>query len=1004
VSARLLGREQELDWLEDAIARRGAGVVVGEAGIGKSSLLAEYASRSAGEAVFVPCMASLRWRPFLPLTLALGRPLAGDVMAVAVAMRRRLGDGALLLDDADAADEYTLAVVSLLVGHVPIVVSLRAGLEAEATIAAAGVTAAPRLHLQDLDDDSLLELVRARAPRLTSAERAARVRTAAGNPLFLLEGTEGVDFAVAIRARLRALPADARGALLHVALLGRETPIAWLPGGVERLLAEHFVVALGADRVGVRHALIAEHAVALASPEECREACLSLARRVEESGEAARLWEAGGDLDRARVLARRAARLSAGVERARHIALEAHLSTGPERSRLITEACEELLEYGETQRARDLLDAAPDALGAARAGAPGAAELLLVSARASWDLGRVEDAVADATLAMDAVRGTNTLTEVRLIALRAEPAVWSWDSESVAPMAEACERAAHDDRSRIHASYLRSRLLYISGQAAAACEPAAAAYALAVAGGLRSEVAATGAFYGVCLLQVDRAAEGDAVLEALIADLRAAGLEAKALEVELTRLTFQVYREPTAACISRFQAVLDEPLPRSYVAEAGANLAIVLAHVGRASEAADVLDRLPAVTGSGSALAHMARREIALAEGRFDDALASPSDANQFLLCDEVRAWAGFIAQRPVDVAPRSSTSDMLVDQAPLRVIEILARAQGGDARPADVEGLLAAADVHVASGNTLSAARVRWGAGELARRLGLESARNLLLDAERGAREIGLPPLLAQIEQSLRRAGVARRASGSRGEAAVTARQREILDLVATGYRSAEIAGRLGISPSTVDRIARVASRNLNARNRLHAAAGQSAAGDRDDRRPRGAEPVAIVPRERARDLARWQRTRGSWDAPPPPVIHLHEHTDEEILLEAVRGELLGVVLSGDEERDDRFLDDLRRLREIERYRLDEPLTARCVALAELLASGLALADAAEQLHISQRTAERDAARLRRAVGARTTAEAVRLALADVASAVRPQATARRAGAGKRPASSGAA
>ncbi len=1003
MSARLLGREQELDWLEDAIARRGAGVVVGEAGIGKSSLLAEFASRSTAEAVFAPCMASLRWRPFLPLTLALGTPLAGDVLAVAVAVRRWLGDAALLLDDADAADEYTLAVVSLLVGHVPIVVSLRAGLEAEETIAAAGLSAAPRLELQQLDDDSLLELVSTRAPRLTSVQREARVRTAAGNPLFLLEGTEGVDFAVAIRARLRALPTDARSALLHVALLGRETPVAWLPGGVERLLAEHFVIALGDGLVGVRHALIAEHAVALATPEECREACLALARRVEEPGEAARLWEAGGDLDQARVLARRAARLSAGVERARHIALQARLSTGPERSRLITEACEELLEYGETQRARDLLDAAPDALGAARAGASGGAELLLVSALTSWDLGQPDDAVADATLAMSVARGTGTLTEVRLISLLAQPSLWSWDIEGTAPMVEACEAAAHGDRARVIAMTLRAQYLYISRQAAAGGDKAAEAYALAVAGDFRRELDFAGGLWGVCLLQTDRAAEGDAVLEGVVEYLRGVGLEARALLAELVLATFGAFREPTDVRISRLQEVLSEPLPSSLSAESSANLAIVLAHVGRVEEATELLDRIEGATGSGELLAEVARREIALSEGRFEDALMPFADNHALPFVDEVRAWAGFMAERVTPLASEYLESDMALEQASRQIVEILDRAQHGRAAPEDVEGLLVAADLHVVSGSAAPAVRARWGAGELARRLGLDTARDLLLDAERAAAELGLPPLLAQAEQSLRRAGVARRASGSRGEAAVTARQQEILDLVAAGYRSAEIAGRLGISASTVDRIARVASRNLNARNRLHAATGQPATGDVDDRRAR-AEPVAVVPHERARDLARWQRTRRSWDAPPPPILHLHEHTDEEILLEAAREELLGVVLSGDEERDDRFLDDLRRLREIERYRLGEPLTARCVALAELLASGLALTEAAEELHISQRTAERDAARLRRAFGARTTAEAVRLALADPATAFRPQAPARRTDGSKRHAGSGTA
>lgn len=55
---------------------------------------------------------------------------------------------------------------------------------------------------------------------------------------------------------------------------------------------------------------------------------------------------------------------------------------------------------------------------------------------------------------------------------------------------------------------------------------------------------------------------------------------------------------------------------------------------------------------------------------------------------------------------------------------------------------------------------------------------------------------------------------------AAVTARQRQILALTASGYTAAQIATRLGIQPSTVhERLHRV-YRKLGARDRAHAVA----------------------------------------------------------------------------------------------------------------------------------------------------------------------------------------
>jgi DNA-binding NarL/FixJ family response regulator len=79
-------------------------------------------------------------------------------------------------------------------------------------------------------------------------------------------------------------------------------------------------------------------------------------------------------------------------------------------------------------------------------------------------------------------------------------------------------------------------------------------------------------------------------------------------------------------------------------------------------------------------------------------------------------------------------------------------------------------------------------------------------------------------------------------------------------------------------------------------------------------------------------------------------------------------------------FVEDLVRLNTVEQHRpaLADPLArldAEQRRLLELLAEGRSLGDAAEALHISRRTADRRLAEARRALGARTTAEAILLA-----------------------------
>ena len=100
------------------------------------------------------------------------------------------------------------------------------------------------------------------------------------------------------------------------------------------------------------------------------------------------------------------------------------------------------------------------------------------------------------------------------------------------------------------------------------------------------------------------------------------------------------------------------------------------------------------------------------------------------------------------------------------------------------------------------------------------------------------------------------------------------------------------------------------------------------------------------------------------------------EALLAAVGG--AGVVVHALAEREtiDRLVDDLRRLGPVD-HRMGEPkpgpgLTTDERRLLDELASGRTLGDAAADLHLSRRTADRRLASARRKLGVSTTAEAV--------------------------------
>lgn len=101
--------------------------------------------------------------------------------------------------------------------------------------------------------------------------------------------------------------------------------------------------------------------------------------------------------------------------------------------------------------------------------------------------------------------------------------------------------------------------------------------------------------------------------------------------------------------------------------------------------------------------------------------------------------------------------------------------------------------------------------------------------------------------------------------------------------------------------------------------------------------------------------------------------------LVAAVRGAglLVGLALEGEIEAD--FLDDLRRIGKVtigtppnEARGPAAALAGEARLLLELLADGATIPEAARQLYISVRTAERRVGHARKALGVRTTAEAI--------------------------------
>jgi DNA-binding CsgD family transcriptional regulator len=831
----LLARAVELAALEGRLARDAPVALLGPAGIGKTALLREAAA-SSGRATFEGGgLSTLSWLPHLPLARALGRsPPPGDSAAVAAFVAEEVADGVLIVDDLQWADPATAAAVVLLAGRVGLLTALRRGDPASAArleqLEGAGVEP---LEVPGLDEADALALVRGRRPDLPDDAVRRVAERAGGNPLMLEQlalGNGSVErLRLGLGARLLEHGRAAREAVARLALLGRPAE----PGLVGEHLGELLEADLLIERNGMvelRHELLGQAAIRELDAPALRRRHSELARTLTDPAEAARHHRAAGERGAAHAKALAAATRSSRVdERASHLALAAACAEGRDADGLRLRAAEELIEAGDHHAALELahrVDLARQPELAARLALLRARGLRLdgdrAGAEAALATGLAEPAAPEAAV------------EVDLRLERAWLAAEDLDGERVTDLAQEAlkfARAAGVREARAEAVVALALMV--------ACSPDCIPHARRAMERARRDgdgaLELEAAFYLVMGLgNFGHPAASRELAGRMAVRAREFGLRARELEF----LHIQAHDELHAfgeleSATERNRALLREPrsLEALLRTRTRVNLALCRAYAGDLSEAESVLEEAGGDAASVDERAFVAwalaelhwlagtpRAALDLIEERRRE--PTMMDAYMRVLEGWAALDAGTRPPPPLERAPLPLFAGAVPES------RALARLAGGD--PAGAERLFLEAAELWAGRVLFAEIRALWGVGIAAlRQDSPERARWRLLEAERRARAAGIEPLLARVRRSLRQAGIPRSAPRTRGAGVITGREHEVLELVAAGLSSREIAARLGVAASTVDSQVRSAMRKLGARTRAQAALTAAGEGD---------------------------------------------------------------------------------------------------------------------------------------------------------------------------------
>lgn len=819
----IVGRDDELRWLGRAIEAGGAFAVVGEAGIGKTSLI-----RAATAAANVRIhegggFATLRHTPLLALQRAIGQPLTGDLTDVAATVERVVGPDLLFIDDLQWVDARSHAVLDLLVGRIAVATTIRADDDgASSAIALIERHGFARLTLGGVDAAAAEAIVRERAPRLAPNIIDSVVARAGGNPLVLAEsaafGGPSPSVRRAIAAGLDRLTSAARDQVELLATLDRPIEARRLGSAAHDLVASGMLVETDGVVV-VRHALIREAILADLEPARRAELHARAAALAVGPIEAARHLVAAGDPDRAVALAEQA--LGRTQDRTEQAALLLVLATAPAATPAIRlEAGRALSDVSDWESAIRVLATEEDWPTAERSER---AALLAHAAFATGDHER-------ARIHVEAARDTR-------------PAPGSAEHARVA-----IEVAAYmvnvDGR-------LAEALAYLDDQLAG-CPPglpttvmiAAVRESIAMLASLNVDLAVVRRAFDVAVATQAYATAADmgrvivystliwhgaepalAYIDATAPALTAVGASTAAIEVATERVQASLLAGRPEAAMLDADRLLERPMPPRARQAAMIFSARALGVMGYLDDAEARLDSIePDLTddylGRGEWL-HV-RAELALSGGRparaatlIEEARRIPGPIRGAHAMPELTlAWARWSAGHAPE--PAGSAVSTPIQAGIVPEIDGLTRLAAGD--PIDAADRFKAAARAWSGYDAEHVLRCEWAHGEALRLAGeRDLAIATLGTALDRAVADGFAIEAARIRRSMRQAGIrVGVATGrARTSARLTPRERELVELVARGQSNIEAARRMGLGRPTVARMLSNAMTRLGAQNR---------------------------------------------------------------------------------------------------------------------------------------------------------------------------------------------
>ncbi|HWJ81624.1 MAG TPA: LuxR C-terminal-related transcriptional regulator [Nocardioides sp.] len=825
----LSGRDRELHEAARLLRDGRAVQVVGEAGVGKTTVLRELAGAAGGEVFEGGALATIRWADYLPLSRALGRePTGADPEAVAHEVQETVGpDGVLVLDDLQWAATATLDVVGLLLGRVRLLLALRNGTpDARARADTLERAGCPRVALEPLDASAAVELARRVRPGLSEEELSNVLRRAGGNPLLIRElaahGEPSTSLRRTVSARLRRLPPEDLDAFALVALAGRPLPHDLLGAEtVERLTAAS-LVETDDGHVDVRHALLAEVVTGDLDPARRTELHRALGRLLPEPGESARHLHLAGERELCHAAALRAAELATRPgERAAHLRLAATSSAGADADGLRLAAAESLEAAHDWDGVFEMLDhvQATDPATTARAA--------LIRMRAAWSGARLEDlrpSVEEGRAAAAKIGGD---VEVLLgIEACRVPIFLDEDMEAGAAQARAALALAEQRGVGVARAHYFLGTALSSADRPGGPEHLARAVRLArAAGEVGTEMVAANN-----LVSFHESSGSPAVAVSLAREMADRG---RSLGLGYWEANFQAQVLQLDFHAGRYDGLVDaserlarrplDPRTRDNLVEVHL---MALTDTGCADEAARRSEDAIRTASDEAARIHFwwTLAEAQLWGGHPRQALPAierflatiPESNPNRALGLVTRAWARYeLGERPATVVPPQDRPFLLAVPHETAALDH-AHADRSDLA---LEELRTAAALW-APYHLRGELRCEWAVGELLRRRGdLDDAVRVLTAVEKRCAEAGLVAVLHRARRSLRSAGERRTVPRSAGVGGLTAREQEVLELVGRGLTNDQIAARLGVTRRTVVTQVASASAKLGADNRLQAA-----------------------------------------------------------------------------------------------------------------------------------------------------------------------------------------